>query len=142
MNEKTVNKTTKTMNAKLKLTGFQRECVEHALGVDYSYEDYEDRGSLTVEQCWDAHNWIHDKLSMYFPYGAEEKWKPITITIPADMIEAVWYVLNNAVDASTMLADGYMYGEDHGVPEGLADAIVARTKYLIEEKIEALRAVK
>ena len=142
MNEKTENKTTKTTNAKLKLTGFQRMCLEHALGVDYSYEDYQDRGSLTVEQCWDAHNWIHDKLSMYFPYGAEEKWKPITITIPADMIYAVWYVLDNAVDASVMLADGYMYGEGHDLPEGLADAIIGRTRYLIEGKIKALRAVK
>ena len=131
------------MSAKLKLTGFQRECIEHALGVDYEYEAYEDRGDLTAEQCEDAHSWIWDRVRI--PYGgsrSEEKWRPITITIPADMIEAVWYVLDNAVDASTMLADGYMYGEVHGVPEGLADAIVARTKYLIEKKIEALRAVK
>ena len=142
MNEKTENKTTKTTSAKLKLTGFQRMCLEHALGVDYSYEDYQDRGSLTVEQCWDAHHWIYDKLAMYFPYGAEEKWKPITITIPADMIYAVWYVLDNAVDASVMLADGYMYGEGHDLPEGLADAIIGRTRYLIEGKIKALRAVK
>ena len=141
MNEKNENKTKKTMNAKLKLTGFQRECVEHALGVDYHYEDYQDRGGLTADQCRDAQDWILDRVAMYFPYGTEEKWKPITITIPDDIIESVVYVLDNAVDASTMLEDGYMYGEDNGLPEGLADAIIARTKDLIEEKIEALRAV-
>ena len=131
------------MSAKLKLTGFQRMCLEHALGVDYSYEDYQDRGSLTVEQCWDAHNWIHDKLMIPWERGrAEGDWKRITITIPADMIYAVWYVLDNAVDASTILADGYMYGGDHDLPEGLADAIIGRTRYLIEGKIKALRAVK
>ena len=131
------------MSAKLKLTGFQRMCIEHALGVDYEYEEYEDRGDLTAEQCENAHSWIHGKLMIPWERGrAEGDWKPITITIPANMIEAVWYVLDNAVDASTMLADGYMYGEVYGVPEGLADAIVDRTKYLIEKKIEALRVVK
>ena len=138
MNEKTVNKTTKTMNAKLKLTGFQRMCLEHALGVDYEYEEYEDRGHLTAEQCEDAHDWIWEKLTKS-PY--EAKWKPITITIPDDILESVVYVLDNAVDASTILADGHMYGSEYGLSEGLADSIVARTKDLIEEKIEALMAV-
>ena len=138
MNEKNENKTTKTMNAKLKLTGFQRMCIEHALGVDYEYEEYDDRGDLTAEQCEDAHDWILGKL-MKSPY--EAKWKPITITIPDDILESVVYVLVNAVDASTILADGYMYGSEYGVSEGLADSIVARTKDLIEEKIEALMAV-
>ena len=161
MNEKTVNKTTKTMNAlergytKLKLTGFQRMCLEHSLGVDYSYEDYEDRGHITAEQCEDAHSWIWDKLSMHFPYGAEEKWKPITITIPvyggmgrASMLEAVWYVLDNALDASVMLADGEMYHnmrcDDYttrDISEELADAIIDRTSYAIAKKLDALKAI-
>ena len=124
------------MSAKLKLTGFQRECLEHALGVDYDYEEYDDRDDLTVEQCRDAHDWIWGKL-MKSPY--EAKWKPITITIPDDILESVVYVLDNAVDASVLLADGYMYMEEYGVPEGLADAIIARTKDLIEVKIARIR---
>ncbi|MGB0165034.1 MAG: hypothetical protein ACPF9I_06455 [Candidatus Thalassarchaeaceae archaeon] len=141
MNEKNENKTKKTMNAKLKLTGFQRMCINHALGVDYEYEDYDDRGSLTADQCRDAQDWLLDRVAMYFPYRAEEKWKPITITIPDDILESVVFVLDNAVDASTILEDGYMYGSEYNVPEGLADSIIARTKDLIEEQIEALRAV-
>tara|TARA_B100002019_G_C20998824_1_gene464224 strand:- start:21 stop:416 length:396 start_codon:yes stop_codon:yes gene_type:complete len=131
------------MSAKLKLTGFQRMCIDHALGVDYSYEDYEDRGSLTVEQCKDADNWISRKLSMHFPYGTEEKWKPITITIPDDILESVVYVLDNAVDASVILDDGYLLWED-GWHTSLdqAQSAIDRTKYLIEKKIEALRVVK
>ena len=134
----------KKENGKLKLTGFQRMCLEHALGVDYEYEEYEDRGRLTAEQCEDAHSWIWDKLRI--PYGAEEKWKPITITIPADMIEAVWYVLDNARDASVMLADGDMYenmrhenGTGDNMSEGLADSIIDRTSYAIWVKLEALK---
>lgn len=141
MNEKNENKTTKTTNAKLKLTGFQRMCIGHTLGVDYQYEDYANRDGLTADQCRDAQDWLLDRVAMYFPYGAEEKWKPITITIPDDILESVVFVLDNAVDASTMLEDGYMYGSEYNVPEALADSIIARTKDLIEEQIEALRAV-
>ena len=148
MNEKNENKMKKTMNAKLKLTGFQRECVEHALGVDYHYEDYQDRGGLTADQCRDAQDWILDRVAMYFPYGTEEKWKPITITIPVDMIEAVWYVLDNALDASVMLADGQMYHDmrcdDYttgDISEGMADSIIDRTSYAIAVKLDALKAI-
>ena len=89
------------MSVKLKLTGFQRMCIEHALGVDYEYEEYEDRGDLTAEQCANAHSWIHGKLMIPWERGrAEGDWKRITITIPTDMIEAVWYVLDNAVSQS------------------------------------------
>ena len=147
MNEKTENKTTKTTNAKLKLTGFQRMCLEHALGVDYEYEEYEDRGRLTAEQCEDAHDWIHGKLMVpWIPGQTEPDWKPITITIPADMIEAVWYVLDNARDASVMLADGEMYHnmrcDDYTtgmISEELADSIIDRTSYAIWVKLNALK---
>tara|TARA_R100000152_G_scaffold20593_1_gene14771 strand:- start:1088 stop:1522 length:435 start_codon:yes stop_codon:yes gene_type:complete len=137
----------KKENGKLKLTGFQRMCLEHALGVDYEYEEYEDRGRLTAEQCEDAHDWIHGKLMVpWIPGQTEPDWKPITITIPADMIEAVWYVLDNARDASVMLADGDMYenmrhenGTGDNMSEGLADSIIDRTSYAIWVKLEALK---
>ena len=133
-------------NAKLKLTGFQRMCLQHSLGVDYEYEEYEDRGRLTAKQCEDADGWIWNEISMHFPYGAEKKWKSKTITIPADMIEAVWYVLDNALDASVMLADGYMYhnmrhedGTGDNLSEELADSIIDRTSYAIAVKLNALK---
>jgi len=134
-------------NAKLKLTGFQRMCLEHALGVDYEYEHYEDRGHLTAEQCEDAHDWIHSKLMVpYIPGQTEPDWKPIKITIPADMLEAVWYVLDNALDASVMLADGYMYhnmrhenGTGDNISEELADSIIDTTSYKIAVKLNALK---
>lgn len=134
-------------NGKLKLTGFQRMCLEHALGVDYEYEEYEDRGHLTAEQCEDAHGWIHGKLMVpWIPGQTEPDWKPITITIPADMIEAVWYVLDNARDASVMLADGDMYHDmrcdDYttgDISEELADSIIDRTSHAIWVKLEALK---
>ena len=134
-------------NAKLKLTGFQRMCLEHALGVDYEYEEYEDRGHLTAKQCEDADGWIHGKLMVpYIPGQTEPDWKPITITIPADMIEAVWYVLDNALDASVMLSDGQMYhdmrSDDYttgNISEELADSIIDRTSYSIAVKLNALK---
>ena len=146
MNEKTDNKTTKTKNAKLKLTGFQRMCLQHSLGVDYEYEHYEDRGRLTAKQCEDADGWIWNEIAMHFPYGEEKKWKSKTITIPADMIEAVWYVLDNALEASVMLADGEMYHnmrcDDYStgmISEELADSIIERTSYSIAVKLNALK---
>jgi hypothetical protein len=132
------------MSAKLKLTGFQRMCIEHALGVDYDYEAYEDRDGLTAEQCENAHGWIHGKLMIpWKPGGNEEDWKRITITIPDDILESVVYVLDNAVSASVILDDGYLLWEG-GWHTSLdqAHSVIDRTKYLIEEKIEALRAVK
>ena len=135
------------MNGKLKLTGFQRMCLEHALGVGYEYETYEDRGRLTAEQCEDADGWIHSKLMVpWIPGQTEPDWKPITITIPADMIEAVWYVLDNARDASVILSDGQMYHDmrcdDYTtgmISEELADSIIERTSYAIWVKLEALK---
>lgn len=144
MNEKNENKTKKTMNAKLKLTGFQRMCVDHALGVDYDYEAYEDRDGLTADQCQDAHDWIWKKVNMHFPYGTEEKWKPTTITIPDDILEAVVYVLDNAVEASVLLSDAYLLWDDgwcYPLSLDYAQSVMDRTKDLIEEQIEALRAV-
>ena len=162
MNEKNENKMTKTMNAlergytKLKLTGFQRMFLEHALGVDYEYEEYEDRGHLTAEECDEAHDWIHGKLMVpWIPGQTDPDWKPITITIPvyggmgrASMLEAVWYVLDNALDASVMLADGRMYHDmrcdDYttgDISEELADSIIDRTSYAIAKKLDALKAI-
>ena len=136
-------------NAKLKLTGFQRFCLDHAFGVDFPYEEYDDRGRLTAEQCEDADGWICNKMSMQFPYGTESLWKkfkPITITIPDDMIEAVWYVLDNALESSVILSDSEMYenmrhedGTGDNLTEELADSIIERASYSIAVKLDALK---
>ena len=82
----------------------------------------------------------------WIPGRTNQDWKPITITIPADMIEAVWYVLDNALDASVMLADGEMYHDmrcdDYTtgmISEELADSIIDRTSYSIAVKLETLK---
>ena len=124
------------MNSKLRLTGFQRNVVDHSLGVDYEYAEYEDRGALTPEQCQEAHDWLAIRC---FLTGAE--FEPITLKIPAEMIEAAIYVLDNAVNASTMLTVPEMHGEklDAGMSIELIDAMLWRTQESLDSKSAALR---